>query len=257
MGLLWLFPVSSSYSLPLFTTNARNNQLIHKSNARQSRLEHLTSQSDLNSTERLELTGLRARGDTYNSSLFTETHVHFKNLHNTIFSTLTNIDDTLFYLDGPQSTTTRHLLATGYDNDKLYTANYFGETVAELKRLIPNVFEGSASEVLKSLDVNFDGYYLDSCTGSTSKIIEILNTITFNKPRTVLGITLTNSSPDGSSIINRVIELNQWLYSQDGVKVESVCDEPRRWGVEGEVKFEDEGVVVLWWVVLNKDDNRT
>ena len=166
---------------------------------------------------------------------------------------LTSPSSLLFYLDGPTASTTLHLLNNSHPPQNLYTANYSPTTSSHLSTLLPNSYHGPASTVLSTTlsSIPFSGAYLDLCTGKISKMLPLLSCLL---PRVsvgekfVLGVTITNASPCGKSLFNRVIEMEQFIFKQGWEKVERVFDDGEKWGVEGG-GGEDGGGVCLWYVL--------
>ncbi|GMI01374.1 hypothetical protein TrST_g11525 [Triparma strigata] len=247
-------PPQSTVSSLLFCVPSVPSQQFHKYLARNHRIQTLLEQTpDLTPAESAELLGLQSKPDTYNVTNFTPSHLNFKKYHNEIFSNLTSASSLLFYLDGPTASTTLHLLNTSHPPQNLYTANYSPTTSSHLSTLLPNSYHGPASTVLSTTlsSIPFSGAYLDLCTGQISKILSLLSCLL---PRIsvgeefVLGVTITNASPCGKSLCNRVIEMEQFIFKQGWEKVERVFDEGEKWGVEGGWG-EDGGVVCLWYVL--------
>ena len=268
--LLLAIPVSSFLFCPsqpfqhLHKSLARNHRIqtlfctppsqhLHKSLARNHRIQTLLSSPTLTPAESAELVGLQSKPDTYDITQFTPRHLRFKKYHNEVFSNLTSSSSVLFFLDGPTACITRHLLLNSHPPENLYTANYSPSTSSHLSTLLPNSFQGTAEHVLSTRlsDVPFDGAYLDLCTGTISKVLPLLYLLfprVTSKKKFVLGITLTNASPCGKSLVNRIIELDRCVFKGGFRKIERVFDEGEKWGVEGGWG-EDGGVVCLWYIL--------
>lgn len=209
-------------------------QRLWKSSAQMDLINMLNLKSE-NDESRKALSRLLLK-DSYNSSLFSDSHIRFKRIHNEVFALLStyavnSTNDSLnefvkvFYLDGKDAATTRVLVNHGFDpRNSLYVANIFNETVCTLKSEfnISNVYHGTASDVLKvnpmCNSIPFVAYYLDGCSGSSEAMISIIQSI-FCPSRLPLlpaqffiGITLTEADPSGRSLQDREQDVTRYLY---------------------------------------------
>ena len=159
-------------------------QSLHRVAARANRLALLLQRpaQSLSVAEGKELAGLR-EVETYDEAMFTPEHAVFKAAHNAMFVALARhagggagegaagSAGGCFYLDGPSGGTTAALVAAGYARSGLFTANWHPETVAALRRQLPeeNVAAARADAALRSEPLAAQplaALYIDGCVGS-------------------------------------------------------------------------------------------
>ena len=251
--------------MALFATSSalrHHGTRILKNSARFRRIQELEGRQEnlpnLPSDEEKELAGLWGKGDTYDSSLFSDEHRYFKKFHNNVFSALSNSikgDHNLFYLDGNSAETTDALLSASRPLEplQLYSANIFRETCDALSEKGINVHHGKGEEFLALSQVAFRGCYLDGCGGMTEPLIDMLEQIlrpsnleTFSS--LFVGFTLTRAAPCGTSLGDRESMVHRHIANlarASGFTTSRVSDDPPRQFEGGWLK-EDDGVLTDW-----------
>ena len=253
--------------MAFFTTSAaalrHQGTRIHKNAARLRRMQELENQDNKLLSEEKELAGLWGKGDTYDSSLFSDVHKNFKKFHNEVFATLSKELEghhNLFYLDGACAATTSALISAERPLKSLYSANIFRGTCDALESQGINVHHGKGEDFLSaSNSVVFRGCYLDSCGGKVEPLLDMIDQIlrpssleTFSSG--FVGFTLTRASPCGTSLGDREAFLHRHIATlarASGFTTSRVSDDPPK--QLGEWLKEDDGVITDWVMITRKD----
>eukprot|EP00466_Bigelowiella_natans_P019701 jgi/Bigna1/82249/fgenesh1_pg.89_\ len=227
-----------------------------------------------------KLKGLLSRGDTYNTSEFSDAHRSFKSLQNYIFIDLVHyITSTLpktnsnhahgakvFYLDGSDAATTQAFRTAGFSDESMFVANLFPETSNLLKNQhgLLNVVTADAQTALRTppfSKIPFLGYYFDGCGGQSGPVISMVEAI-FNPHRPkvyekiAIGFTLTRADPSGRSLFDREQDVLRSVFraaKENGYNMVHVGDDPNRFlrhGREGRKLHED---TLSTWIMLEKN----
>jgi hypothetical protein len=248
---------------------------LKKAENRMNHIANLLSKKDrIGSADQKALDTLLSR-DTYDPTIFTESHRQFKQTHNEVFTLLALhcssgvANRPVFYLDGSNGGTTKYLRCSGWSDADLYIVNLFQDTARALKDShgVKNVFVGRAEDLLSSADlehVPFVAYYLDGCGGSSAPLVAMLEAIfcdarmapSYAHPPAAfaIGITLTESdSIGGRSLADREQDVTRRLTQlarERGRRVDYAGDDPGRFGLAESPRKRD-GITQTTWLVVS------
>jgi hypothetical protein len=267
--------MSDDFEYPSHFVQEKELKRLKKAENRINHIANLLSKKDrISLSDKKALDNLLSR-DTYDPTLFTESHRQFKRIHNDVFILLalhcsSGVSNRpVFYLDGSDGGTTSYLRKAGWSNGNLYIANLFQDTAKALKDShgVTNVFVGRAEDVLASTalgHVPFVAYYLDGCGGSSAPLIAMLEAIFCDArmPRSpepppaafAVGITLTESdSIGGRSLADREQDVTRRLAQlarARRLRMDYAGDDPARFGLSESPRKRD-GIAQTTWIVLS------
>ena len=246
-------------------------QKLQRATSRETRMAILEELVNLSPSQEAELVGLRDKAalfeEQYDASDFSDAHHAFKRSHNDAFCALalycnqrSDNPINLFFLDGPDAGTVT-AVSRFFPLDQCFIANRHSSSCHALREWglpLENVAHASAAEALTRNGgpfghIDFGAYYFDACGGHAPVIVEML-TAAFHEraPQQtpiVVGFSLLggnrNVMDKEVSIIQSLVVLARGL----DLHVSHVLDDPRRYGVNPNLRKVEGSTMTTWFVL--------
>lgn len=260
---------------------------------RNDRISVLESTHQLSDAEQKELLALCKVRDSfeeqYDSDAFTEEHTEFKRQHNQAFLGLTRYCQqqrqlemekvSVFFLDGADGGTTRHLIEEGgLDASQCYVANRHLSTCKSLRLsgggLLPNdnVVHLTAAEALSPesdatddenqttfAGIDFTSYYFDGCGGFVPHIIGMMTSALIRNENindnacTAVGFSLMGGNRNVIEKEMKVCQALALIAKTRGMRTRHALDDPERYGIPYDISKTYDGTFTSW--ILLEPDN--